>query len=346
MSSGAKLKFINGRAVGGYWGGGGGIRCRVNSELVADKVVGLEYDKIEAMGQPMALWLEASNTRSNLTVCSCYRDTAKQPDIPCLSCYGTGSIPGYFKFGTRTYWASPIEGAWTYAGTVLDKVNRPFRIQLDATSTTGTAISPNLTISETGKLGSWDYKFDGFTRDGSVNSSISIEASVDAGTTWFDPADLELHSPITQLQFKVTLTRTNLNVKSPMFEIVRARFPTMLDTIVNELNEPVIRVIQTWTTESELRQVHGSKLEAQGNTFWTLPLYVFDNSIPIDAVQSRIKDDTFVEVRYGIETGRRYALVNFSYSDQFGRFTRQQFSLRKASGTSGKNDGEIYARVW
>lgn len=357
--------LISGHAPG-YWGGGGGIRCRINQEAIADKVLALNYEKIVAMGMPLAIWREAKNVLDNPLQCTCFKDTAKQPDIPCAQCYGTGFIPGYLKFGTQNFWVEAPRpsgggfgsggfgqegfgemGDWSLANVVLDTTNRPFRFMLSSTATVGSAVSPNLTISASSlarKVGAWEAKADMFTRDGGANSSITIEASKDNGSTWFALSQLEAQAP-TQLKFRVTFNRTATTVKSPMFEIVRARFPVIRD-ILGELSEPVIRVLPTWLTEAEIRQAHGLKLESQGNKFWTLPLGFFDTTINTESRASRINDDVLVEDRLGADVGYRYAITEFSYSDTFGRFTRQEFSMRKVAGAPNQLTGEQYYRVF
>lgn len=329
----------------GYWGGD--PNTRIQAEFVPDKVLSLNYDKILAMGLPFALWREASFIQDGLSNCSCFKDTAKQPDIPCQTCYGTGFIPGYFKHGTRNYWAASVDPGWTLSGMILDKQNRPFRFMLDPAATTGTATSANQLINITGKLALWESKAEAFTRDGGANSTVLVEGSVDNGVTWFGLQFLDSQAAsATQLRFRVTMTRTDVNVKSPMFEIVRARFPIWLDLANRIVDEPVIRAIPTWLEESEYRERYGDKLEAKNNKFWTLPMAFFDLSLTLDEPKSRIQDDAFVEVRYGGEKGFRYALVDFAYSDTFDKFTRQEFGTRKVTGTPGKLPGEHYYRIF
>lgn len=339
----SKSPFISGRAPG-YWGQN--IRCRIQSDGTVDKVLSLHYDKIMAMGLPFAIWREAKAVLENPTQCSCFKDTSKQPDIPCSQCYGTGAIPGYLKFGTRNYWVESTAAGWTLTNVVVDTNNRPNRLMLATGATSGTAVSPNLTISVVGKLAAWEAKADAFTRDGGAASSVTVEASKDNGATWFALSALESEAPTTQLRFRVSMTRTTAAVKSPMFEIVRARFATMLDTMRNELNEPVIRAIPTWNVEAELRQVGGTLIQ-NSQTFWTLPLYFFDNTVAQNSVAARLEDDVFAEVRYGGEIGFRKPFVEFKYSDTFGTFTRQEFAIRRAAGQRGdSNVGEIYNRVF
>ncbi len=363
-----KFDIVNGRAPG-YWGRD--IRGRIAAEFTVDKVLSQHFDKIVAMGLPYALWREASSVLDDPLKCTCFKDTAKQPDIPCLQCYGTGFIPGYLKFGTQNYWSEASSdgsggfgtsgfgqggfgevGGWTLTDTVLDKTNRPFRIMLSPDAVTGVAISPNLILDPDDiakKVGPWEVKSDGFTRDGGANSAIVVEASKDAGFTWFALSQLETQSPSTQLQFRVTLTRGNIGVKTPMFEIVRARFPVMRDLIsglTGAINEPVIRVIPTWDQEQEVRQNIGDKIENTNKRFWTLPLTFFNLLLPKETPVARVMDDCLVEVRYGGEIGFRFALTEFSYSDTFGVFTRQEFGLRRIAGNPGKIPGEVYYKVF
>lgn len=340
----SKFTHISGRAPG-YWGSN--IRCRIESENVTDKVLSLNYDKVMAMGLPIAVWREASSVLVDPLLCSCFKDTSKQPDIPCAQCHGTGHIPGYIKMGTRTYWSEATAAGWTFTNTVVDTVNRPNRIMLSPAAVSGIAVSPNITISVTGKLAAWEASANAFTRDQGAASSILVEASKDNGVTWFALSALEAQAPTTQLRFKATFTRTTATVKSPMFEIVRARFPTMLDTMRGELQEPVIRVLPTWNIEQEQRNAYGTSVQQSNQAFWTLPLFFFDETIAENTPAARLEDDVFVEDRFGGSVGSRYPITEFKYSDTFGKFTRQEFTARKAVGERGSAlIGEIYSRVW
>lgn len=331
----------------GYWGRN--ISARVNAENVIGKVSKWNFDKIMAMGLPFAVWREASSTIDGLPDCSCVKDTAKQADVPCLTCYGTGKTPGYLKFGTRNYWLSSVDPSWVLTNLTVDKQNRPFRLQITDGQSSGTAVSGPITIDLTGKLGPWESKADGFTRDGGANSSSLVEFSINDGATWFPLTQLEAQLPtgslVTSMRFRVTLARSNAGIKSPMFEIVRARFPTTLD-IRNELAEPVIRAIPTWDKNAEFRTPHGNRIDATGKRFWTMPLTWFDATMDREAPIARLQDDVFVEVRYGGNIGFRFALVEFDYSDTFGKFTRQEFGLRQYSGQPGKMQGEFAYRVF
>jgi hypothetical protein len=337
-----KSGLISGLAPG-YWGRD--ISCRIASEKLVDKVLSANLDKILAMGLPFAVWREASLTIDGLAQCSCFKDTSKQPDIPCMICYGTGKVPGYLKFGTQNYWKASTDAGWTLVNTELDKTNRPFRIHLTAAATSGTATSGDIAISVTSKTGDWEYAFNGFTRDGGAGSTISVEASKDSGASWFPLTSLNTELPTTTIRFRVTLSRNSVAVKSPMFEIVRVRFPTITD-IKGELDEPVIRVIPTWDREQDMRTNHGTRIDTQGKRFWTMPLAFFDSSIPRDNNASKLMEDVMVEVRYGSNIGIRYAIVDMAYSDTFSSLTRMEFSIRRYSGEKDKLVGEYALRVF
>lgn len=327
----------------GYWGNRSWARIAV--EQTVNKVTRWNLDKIMAMGLPFAMWRAATATLSDLIQCSCFKATAKQADIPCQSCYGTGSIPGFLKFGTQNYWVSSVDPSWVLTNMLLDKENRPFRLMLVAGQTTGTAVIGPITISTTGKLGTWESKADAFTRDGGANSSIVVEFSLD-NTTWFALSTLETNAAsATQVYFRVTMTRANIGVRTPMFEMIRYRYQNVAD-IRNELAEPVIRVIPAWDKTAEYKTTYGNRIDLNGKRFWTMPLYLFDSTMTRETQLARVADDAFVEVRYGGSIGVRYALIEFDYSDTFGSFTRQEFGLRQYSGTPGNIQGEFAMRVF
>lgn len=338
----SKLPIIPGRAPG-YWGRN--INLRIRNEQVASKVISWNYDKIMAMGLPYAVWREASSVQGGLTTCSCVKDTAKQADIPCNICYGTGATPGYFKFGTQNYWRASTDAGWTMTNCALDKDNRPFRIRLTDGQISGTAVSTDIPVSLTGKTGDWEYKVDAFTRDGGVASSITVEFSDDSGVTWYSMSQLNTRNPSATIRFRVTIARNTSSIKSPMFEIVRIRFPIMGD-LRNELSEPVVRFIPTWDKIQENRTNYGTKLDNAGKRFWTLPLTYFNTAISKETPLARLADDVIVESRYGSTIGIRFALIEFNYSDTFGEFTRQEFAMRQYVGEPGKLSGEFAYRVF
>jgi hypothetical protein len=335
-------KKLSGQAVG-YWGRRPWVR--IAAEHTVDKVMRWNMDKIMAMGLPFAVWRRADATLNGLTQCSCFKDTAKQADVPCLSCYGTGSIPGYLKFGTKTYWISSIDPGWVLTNLTLDKENRPFRLMLTPGQTTGTAVSGAIALDVTRKIGPWEFKSDGFVRDGGSNSTIVVEYSVDNAATWNLLSQLNTVLPTTTIRFRVTMTRTAANIKTPMFEMIRCRFQTVPD-IRGEIAEPVIRVIPAWDKTAEYKTTYGDRKDVAGKRFWTLPLYFFDSSMTRETQLSRVADDVFVEVRYGGSIGFRYALLEFDFSDTFGQFTRQEFALRQFSGLPGQMQGEFAYRVF
>lgn len=336
-----------GKNAVGYWGRN--PRKAFDALDSPDRVIALHIDKLRLMGLPYAVWREASAVLTNPTLCSCFKDTSKQPDINCLSCYGSGYLPGYLKFGTTNWWFASTDPSWVLTNVVLDTTNRPYRLHLEPTATTGTAMTPDLAISMATKKGPWQSAFAGFTRDNGVNSSILVQFSVDFGATWdtLSATNLEIAGSFTQIRFRVTFNRLNVNVKSPMFEIVRIRFPTIGDEISGSpIQEPVIRMLPSWDTQQEVRQPFGTKIDASGRRMWTIPLNFFDSSILPNTPQARLFDDVILECRFGAEIGFRYGVNQFRYSDQFGVFTRQEFEVRRYAGSPGKIDGEFAYRIF
>lgn len=342
MSHRIKGKSITGRAPG-YWGNN--PYARIKAESIVDKVTKWNFDKIVAMGLPYAMWREASSIYNSLPDCSCVKTTSKQADIPCLSCYGTGKIPGYIKFGTRNYWAASTDPSWTLNNLEQDKNNRPFRLQLSPGQIFGFAVSDSIPVDNSKIVGQWEAKFEGFTRDGGTNSSINVEYQKDGELDWIPLYSINSLPPTTSIRFKVVLQRGSADVKSPMFEIVRVRFPTISDPRC-ELCEPVIRVLTTWDRTAEYRTTYGDRVDTTGKRFWTMPLTYFDESLAIHGPLAKLSDDVIVEVRYGGNAGTRFALLEFDYSDTFGKFTRQEFAMRQFSGENGKYSGEFAYRIF
>jgi len=342
MSHKTRGKKITGRAPG-YWGNA--PHARIAAESVVDKVTKWNFDKIVAMGLPFAMWREASSIYNSLPDCSCVKTTSKQADVPCLSCYGTGKTPGYIKFGTQNYWVASTDNVWTLNNVELDKNNRPFRLQLASGALSGFAVSQVIEVNVARISGLWESKFEGFTRDGGANSSINVEYQKDGELDWIPLYSINSLSPTTSVRFKVTFNRGSPEVKSPMFEIVRVRFPTITDPRC-ELCEPVIRVLTTWDRTAEYRTTYGDRVDTSGKRFWTMPLTYFDESLALNGHLARLSDDVIVEVRYGGNMGTRFALLEFDYSDTFGKFTRQEFAMRQFSGEPGQKSGEFAYRIF
>lgn len=336
-----------GKSAVGYWGRN--PRKLFDGYDSADRVIALHIDKLMLMGLPYAVWREAATVITNPTLCSCFKDTSKQADINCLSCYGSGRLPGYLKFGTSNWWQASINPGWTLTNMELDTVNRPSRLQLIPGQLTGTAVTPDIAVSMATKIGAWESAFAGFTRDNGVASTFLVEFSVDAGATWFtlNNANLEARGVFTAIRFRVSMTRAIATVKSPMFEIVRIRFSTIGDVMGGDpILEPVIRMLPSWDTQQEVRQNFGTRTNAEGRRMWTIPLNFFDTTVLPNTTQARLFDDVILECRFGAEVGFRYAVNQFRYSDQFGIFTRQEFEVRRYAGSPGALDGEFAYRIF
>jgi len=348
---GCKLPGVSGV---GYWGGN--PRSRILADGTAQKVIALNFDKIQAMGIPYALWESVRSMEGSYTTCSCYKDTSKQSDLNCLSCYGQTLIPGYMRFGYNYAWMPSIDPGWVFTNLGLDTTHTPNRIQINAGQTTGTAVSAQIPVDTTSILGNFQVKVDAYARDTTPGANtIVVEFSSTAHLAtpvWQSISVLPTLAslPFPYLQFRVTLTRNAVATKSPLFEIVRVRWQVVPDITpvgLGGLSEGVVRVLSTWDDEMTNRTNRGDNTDANGQVFWTLPLNVFD-ATRTNIKDQKVVDDCFVEQRgYGPEQGVRFALTNFNYSNNFGIFTRQQFNMRRIQGDgSGQLTGEYYYRVF
>ena len=272
---------------------------------------------------------QTSLTNDVFPICSCYKQTSKQSDNKCRSCYGTGIIPGYTKFGYIEYSISSIDPSLVLSDVSLFTDFTPFRLQIAPTKLTGTITSPVITIGSTGVAASvnpFQFKAETYLRQPS-GTSVSVEVKKNTGA-YASISTLPSMSVVAgdTLQFRVTLTRTSTSDKSPFFEILRVRYP--------RLDEPFIRVLKGRPTRTRSRDPYGVT-DSDGNTrWWTVPLRHFDSQVSQDPdvvtppEDNIIQQKAFIEFREGVHTGLRFDLVNFEYSDPKGIFISQVFSSR------------------
>jgi hypothetical protein len=336
------------RSAVGYWGGN--IRQRIAADQTPQKVLAWTQDKILAMGMPVALYEEVGPINGTIVQCSCFKDTSKQSDIRCRSCYGIKRVPGYQRFGMKYVWAASITPGWAYANCQLSQVNQPNTIELVDGQTDGTAISTQFAVDQSAIKGNFQYDFAGFARQTGNTITLEFSSTALSGTPVWQPiSNLTALSqlPFPYLQFRVTFHRGAITDKSPKFEIVRVRWPTFVDKVPltqGGLNEPVIRILETWEQETPMRTDQGRRLDEPGQTFFTTPMTFFDSTRV--GASAAIVDNSFIEKLYSLEANSRYHIYNFKYSEQFGIFTRQQFEIRKTQGVAGGVAGEIYAQVF
>lgn len=197
-------------------------------------------------------------------------------------------------------------------------------------------------------VGTWEARLDAFTRD--PDNMILSEFSIDNGITYSPMSQLGVvnkNPSIGQtIQFRITLIRPDLNHKSPMFEILRARYP-YIPPLRNDMSPGEILLLKTWDVERYVREKLGNHTENVGQHYWTLPLNFFDKTIDRESPMAVLSKDHFVEEARGPEAGTRYVAIKHEFSRTFKIFTKQEFDLRRIVGEPGDfQDGEALAKVW
>ena len=268
---------------------------------------------------------QTTTTNSGYPLCSCYKHTSKQPDDACRSCYGTGIIPGYTKFGHTEYVAASTDPSLTLVNLALVTDFQPHRLGLLAGQTTGSLTTPDLTVlNPDGRR--FEFRVDAYLRQ-AAGTSVTVEFSTDSGASYNAIADINDPTPTTgTIRFRVTIDRTLVTDKSPFFEILRARHSRM--------DEPFIRVLKGLPTRTRSRDGTGI-VDSDGNLrWWTVPLRHFDDAIQQDPdvvvppQDNVIQQRSFVEFREGSHAGVRFALTAFEWHDPKGIFISQGFSTR------------------
>jgi hypothetical protein len=347
-----KLKVPNANLATGTWAPN--QSQHIVSLQIPQKVLALNRDKVFAMGLPFKLYtkVDPSIDSTHMIQCSCFRDTTQQSDAPCLSCYGLRYHPGYLLFGHRTIWYGSIQSDLELSNVELDKTITPFRLKLSNAALSGTIITPYYNINDI-NTGRWSYKLDAYVRD-SANTSIRGEFTIDHGFTWHDLNILgtSLYNPskLDTIKFKITLYRNSVTNKSPLYEMLRARFPRVVSprpTGILPVDSGDILLLKTYDQERFKREVSGTQTENEGQRYWTLPLSYFDDQIERESIQSILGVDHFVEETSGPETGVRYVSTKHAYSRTFTITTHQSFNLRRVIGTINNNKlGEMISKVW
>lgn len=269
-------------------------------------------------------------TNAVYPLCSCYKQTSKQPDGKCRSCYGTGIVPGYTKFGYHEHHVAAIDPAVVLVGTSLYTEFTPYRLQLSTGATSGTITSPVFVVGAPGIVASVNpvqYRIDSYLRQ-PAGTSVTVEVSVNAGAyvAISTLPGLSVAAGGT-LQFRVTLARASASDKSPFFEMLRVRYA--------RLDDPFIRILKGRPTRTRSREGMGVQ-DSEGNLrWWTVPLRHFDDLVAQDPdvvvppEANLIQQKAFIEFREGVHVGVRWDLTSFDYDDPKGIFISQGFSCRR-----------------
>jgi len=321
-----KKNYPNGAP--GYWGGD--IHQRIIADNTANKIEALLIDKLESLGKQVFLWQQVYADTPNVLECSCFKDTAKRPDITCNSCYGTNFMPGYIKFLHDTTSFPSIAAGITLTNIRLDTTIKPHRLLLDDAALTGTIDFAPVLFSNLGYA--WEYKLDAPIIKSTNTITVTFSTN---GTTYYPITSINTLGikpvGIGNLYIKVVLTKAIVDDRGPEFEIFRLRHP--------KVDEPYIKILRPQITEVPTWLQYGARSEQVGEAFWTVPLNYFDATIPAETPAARILENSFYARINGIDIGNRYVTTKLSYNDQFGQMTQQSFVPRRVQPE------EVYSRL-
>lgn len=336
---------------------------------VPDKVVVLQRDQLHLGGNPYELYLAARSTESTSISCDCLTGQvvgtepvgSREPNTKCEKCYGVGLAPGYRKFMHETlFWFSG-----EYQGFTLSNVTREIdyvspRLVLADGALSGTIETPDKTYDNSGG-DAWETDTQVYVPDNTTGaeSGYSVEFSTDSGGTWNDLADINgANQPVGTgtIRLRVMLSRTDVDVRSPMFSILRLRHLRSADVNPVPISKQAgsdrpllpgqILMIKTWQSQQwAALEDRGVIEEREADRSWTTGLSYWDTSVvensPGDLIRSgEVGDPAIIVQKYGPFEGQRLSLFAPRYNEQMNRVTRQEFSERRIQL------GEILYRVW
>ena len=309
-------KGLGGSAVG-YWGRD--IYKRIASEQVYAKERSLLEDQL-ASGLRVELWQGVTSGNQ----CSCYKQSQRAADRKCGSCHGVvdGYVPGYLKFGYETLWMTAVDSDITMTNVEITNTWKSSKVQLTETALTGVIESGDKAFSRTAIGSQWEYENIDFVRDVD-NSSVVVEYSLDSGSTWNSMDNLEIDNPSSgSIRFRATLTRSSVDILSPLFEIVRSRFATI--DLGNQIGDgvyrdgPWIKILNSKPFKGSRKSDYGDLPALDGGmSFWTVGLGTFDRSIELGSLDELLSGPN-VALRFldgVLANDKTYVITNWQHSD-------------------------------
>jgi len=312
-----------------YWGND--AICISRGWNVFEGIIGQEEVALQISGIPVELWFPIGGQEWGRNDCSCVKE--KAPDIFCASCYGTGALGGYHKYGYNYLdIGSTMSSILSYnpAKIQLNENIRPFRLQLvDGVDTAQITTAPlNFYFNP-----AIEYKVDAYLKD--TNNTWVVKYSTNNGTSWSDISNIVNEAGYRTVIFKVTLTRAT-GERSPVFEFLRIRSPK------SEVKNHYILMSRTRNLRDVSKDRPGLKDFEPGVSYWTIldleiPFRSFIQILPainpVTGVCATTQDNPFVNERFELFD------FNRSFFDQY-RF-RQVFSARIIS-----REREVYWKVF
>ena len=301
-----------------YWGRD--INCAHEGYKTFDIIRANLETALEASGQKVKLWTVMDSGPE----CTCKKDEGFDADCP--FCYGTSIVPGYQKYHGNYIVCDPFRGQRIDDGNIVQSIVPTYSAGLIEVSE---KFKPNMLALKDGILTgavTWhfalppntyidvEYNNKDYIRDSDVgSSSLNIEVSFAPVGPAFVPISTitgtSLNSVFNVIRIRAKLTRASVDVRSPLFGILRIRGKVDPDYILMsrsrnpadlnfEKNGIVDREgpVNLWTIQDFVikpvaaERKRGSLIEMVDSPFAGLRYELFN------PVQSFFKDHTFRQV--------------------------------------------------
>lgn len=287
------------------------------------RLVDRHNELLETGGVQTKLW----RTLDTGLPCTCTKDETGQPEARCQVCFGTNTVGGYERFGFSTILiASNTPGVTLTDAVVVNK--QPDQFEIAPGKTVGTILSPKFQITQSfGYDSSLFYGFDGIRQ--LTTKGITVEFTTNDGVTFenlFSGDTSALTDPALNVQFRITLTRSDPKASSPFFQILRARWQMSGATqvLISKRSFPEQRWLETF----------GVRVKLDGITWWTTPNLGIDGQLAVF-----LEEDDLFEIEEGayrpqtldqeeFPVSGRFKPTNVTYVEPKGRFLSQRFNIR------------------
>lgn len=300
----------------GYWGRS--PRATVLSTQTVERIIKNNSDMLRGMGFSTSLWVEPEFPK-NSPLCSCVKTTNKSADQRCAKCYGLSYVPGYVKWGYNTSYLSAVDTIYGLPNTLQKFTDTTqHTIGLAAGVLSAQLVTPDFSVFNPFSDG-WEMEAKVYNRDRGNNHLV--EWSIDEGGTWSQADISTLHLERGLIRFRITLTRTNANTVSPLFEIIRLRHP-----IQRELS---VRIARPMGRRKRTRETTGQVEAESGLEYWTVPIMGKAQINGQDVFTKQwLPQRCIFEVLEGTFAGSRYLPTEVKHSEHLGMLTSQWFPVR------------------
>jgi len=319
---------------------------------IGPQIRGLHQSKLQHMGYPAELWQPSTDGPT----CSCVKETNQSAVRECPSCFGVGKLPGFNKFLHKTTYFdhSEFDEFVSTSNVELNRSSKPNRVTLIKGAFSGSFVTQFKTLENGPVSQNWEVDVRFKTPN---QGTVNVEFSTD-GINFYHLSQINgPNRPVgnSQIQFRVTLTRSSTTARSPEFSIIRVRrqaYENVNFDIVrsrectrNPMSPGDILVLWDWQSTTPVLSDAQGVVREEVKKVWTAPLDFFDVSISADTPPAAIKDlqagpHPFLKFKTGIEAEHIFVLTQGAYSEQLHVFSYQSFQARRP-----QRDSEIYDKV-